>query len=222
MSYMYFASREQAGEKLANELIEKYRYENTVVLSLSDGGIVVGEQIARKLHCSLAMLYTDPILLPDNAKTEIGRIDQAGNVTYDKMIPTGQLDEFISEFHSFFDQQRIEKMHHLNSLISTAGKADPSVLRGHNIIVVTDGAKNGVQFDAALAYLKPIAVDKVIAAVPVASVQAVDRLHVLFDELHCLNVTPNFIETDHYYEESAVPDHEDLMSRISDIIDSWQ
>lgn len=219
---MYFTDRKQAGGLLAEKLKEKYRYENTIVLSLSDGGIIVGEQIARQLHCSLAMLYTDPIVLPDNSKTEVAMIDQAGNVTYDKMLPTGQLDEFVSEFHSHFDQQIIEKMHHLNTLVSNIGKASPDVLRGHNVIVVTDGAKTGAQFDAALAYLKPIAVERVIAAVPVASVAAVDRLHVLFDELHCLNVTPNFIETDHYYEDPEIPEHEELMTRISDITESWE
>ncbi len=219
---MYFKNRTDAGIQLADELEAKYRYENTVVLSLSDGGIVVGEQIARRLHCSISMLYTDPIVLPGDGKTIVGTIDQGGNMTYDNMIPTGQLDEFITEFHSYFDQQRIEKMHHLNTLISGAGKASPDILRGHNVIVTTDGAPTGAQFDAAIAYLKPISVDRVIAAVPVASEKAVDRLHVLFDELHCLNVAQNFVSTDHYYDDPEIANHDELMKKIADIIHVWQ
>jgi len=218
---MYFKDRVDAGQRLAKELIDKYRYENTIVLSLSDGGIIVGEQIARELHCSIAMLYTDSIFLPGDGKTEVGTVDQSGNVTYNSLIPTAQLDEFITEFHNYFDEQRIQKMHHLNTLISPIGKADPSILRGHNVIVTTDGAATGVQFDAALSYLKPIAIDRLIAAVPVASVAAVDRLHVLFDELHCLDVRPNYVSTDHYYQDPAVPDHETLMKTISDIVENW-
>ena len=220
--HMYFDDRKQAGELLADELEKKYRYENAIVLSLSDGGIVVGEQIARRLHCSLSMLYTDTITLPDSFHTEVGTIDQAGNVTYDNMIPTGQLDEFITEFHGSFDQQKIESMHKLNSLVGAHGKTDPSILRGHHVIVVTDGAKTGAQFDAALSYLKPIAIESVVAAVPVASVTAIDRLHVLFDELHCLNVAANFISTDHYYEDESIPEHDVLMRSISDIIENWE
>ncbi len=219
---MYFKNRVDAGIRLAKELEAKYRYENTIVLSLSDGGIVIGEQIARSLHCSIAMLYTDPIVLPGDGKTVVGTIDQSGNMTYDKMIPTAQLDEFITEFHGYFDQQRIEKMHHLNTLISRAGKASPDILRGHNVIVTTDGAPTGAQFDAAISYLKTIAVDRVIAAVPVASEMAVDRLHVLFDELHCLSVAQNYVSTDHYYEDPTIADHNELMNKIDDIIDKWE
>ena len=80
---MYFKNRADAGMKLADELEEKYRYENTIVLSLSDGGIVVGEQIARRLHCSITMLYTDPIVLPGDGKTVVGTIDQGGNTKAD-------------------------------------------------------------------------------------------------------------------------------------------
>ena len=43
---MYFESRAHAGQKLAAELVEKYRYENCAIVALSDGGVIVGEQIA--------------------------------------------------------------------------------------------------------------------------------------------------------------------------------
>lgn len=213
---MYFQDRIEAGQLLADELTT-YIGTDTVVMSLSDGGLVVGEQIARKLNCQICMLYTDSILVPGDKRTVFGTVDQTGNVTYNSLIPTGQLDEFISEFHGYFDQERIKSIHKLNSLISPEGQAEPNVLRGHNIIVVTDGAKTGAQFDAALAFLKPIAVKKVIAAVPIASVTAVDRLHVLFDELHCANVTANYISTDHYYDQPHIPGHTEILRSISDI-----
>ncbi|MBC7564962.1 phosphoribosyltransferase, partial [Candidatus Saccharibacteria bacterium] len=56
---MYFESREEAGIKLAILLFEKYRYENCAVVSLSDGGVIVGEQIASALHSVLTMLLVE-------------------------------------------------------------------------------------------------------------------------------------------------------------------
>jgi len=47
---MYFESRTDAGIKLAAELTEQYRYENCTVVALSDGAVLVGEQIAASLH----------------------------------------------------------------------------------------------------------------------------------------------------------------------------
>ena len=43
---MYFESRAHAGQVLAAQLLEKYRYEDCAIIALSDGGVVVGEQIA--------------------------------------------------------------------------------------------------------------------------------------------------------------------------------
>ena len=54
--HMYFESRIHAGQQLAAQLFEKYRYENCAVVALSDGGVMVGEQIAAQLHCVLTML----------------------------------------------------------------------------------------------------------------------------------------------------------------------
>ena len=48
---MYFESRAQAGYMLAEQLVERYRYENCAVVALSDGSVQVGEQIAGYLHC---------------------------------------------------------------------------------------------------------------------------------------------------------------------------
>jgi phosphoribosylpyrophosphate synthetase len=53
---MYFESRTHAGQVLAAQLFEKYRYENCAIVALSDGGVLVGEQIAAQLHCVLTML----------------------------------------------------------------------------------------------------------------------------------------------------------------------
>ena len=56
---MYFESRSQAGAKLAERLVEEYRYEDSAVLALTNGSVLVGEQIAWRLHCVLMLLMSD-------------------------------------------------------------------------------------------------------------------------------------------------------------------
>ena len=53
---MYFASRLQAGRMLANQLDENIATRNCAVVALSDGGVMVGAQIAMQLHCVLTLL----------------------------------------------------------------------------------------------------------------------------------------------------------------------
>ncbi|QWQ31571.1 hypothetical protein KOY49_00940 [Candidatus Minimicrobia vallesae] len=50
---MHFESRSQAGAILADQVLEKYRYENRAVVAIGEGGVLIGEQIAVKLHCVL-------------------------------------------------------------------------------------------------------------------------------------------------------------------------
>ena len=66
---MYFASRLQAGRMLASQMAKKYKGELCAVVALNDGGVMVGAQIAQKLHCSLTLLMTAEITLTRETST---------------------------------------------------------------------------------------------------------------------------------------------------------
>ena len=85
------------------------------------------------------------------------------------------------------------------------------------MIVVADGLKTGFPVDLAAEFLKPIAIEKLVVATPFASVQAVDRMHVLADDLYCLNVIEDYMDTDHYYDKQDVPDHEIILKTIEQV-----
>jgi hypothetical protein len=42
------------------------------------------------------------------------------------------------------------------------------------------------------------------------------------DELHILGVTPNFISTNHYYDNDDTPDHEMAKKMINATILGWK
>jgi predicted phosphoribosyltransferase len=64
---MYFDSRQQAGEMLAQQIAPTYRYENCAVVALNDGGVLVGERIASALHCVLTLIISEEIPIPGEA-----------------------------------------------------------------------------------------------------------------------------------------------------------
>ena len=68
---MYFESRSHAGVKLADLLLEKYRYENCAVVALTDGAVLVGEQIAWRLHCVLMMMLSEGVELPGEGSPRV-------------------------------------------------------------------------------------------------------------------------------------------------------
>lgn len=217
---MYFSSRIEAGYKLAQELEPLYRYENAVVVSLSDGGVQVGQQIAAALHCVLTLLLIEDIQVPGEG-VSFGTMNQSGRFTYNGLFSAGEIEEYYSEFHGYLEDQQREKMSKMNQLLGAGGIVDASMLREHTVVVVSDGFPNGASLEAAADFLKPLLIKRFVIAAPVASVAAVDRMHILGDELHVLSVTDNYLATDHYYDVNDVPSHEVTVATLNDIVLSW-
>jgi predicted phosphoribosyltransferase len=218
---MYFKSRVDAGQQLAAKLVPKYRYENCAVIALSDGAVIVGAQIAAQLHCVLTMLMTENISLPGEPEP-VATVDQDGGFAWGGMYSTGQLEEINNEFHGLIEQEKLEKFTYMNRLLGQGGIIDKVLLRDHNVILVSDGLNSAYSLDAAANYLKSIRTEKLIVATPLASVAAVDRMHLLADEIQCLDVVDNFMELNHYYEDNTVLDHEATIKTIQNIVLKWQ
>jgi len=218
---MYFASRLQAGRLLAEEITKKYRYENCAVMALGDGGVMVGAQIATQLHCVLMLLETAEIMLPREPQAIAG-MTPGGAIAYNSGYSQGEIDELVGENYGFIEQEKLTQMRQLNELIGSGGLINKRLLSGHNVIVVTDGLKTAFPIELAAEFLKPVDIEKLVAAVPFASVPAVDRLHVLADDLYCLSVIPDYIDTDHYYDKQDVPDHAIVLKTIEHIVMNWK
>ena len=218
---MYFASRLQAGRMLGARLTDKYRYENCAVVALNDGGVMVGAQIASQLHCVLMLLVTSEIKIPQEPEALAGTADGLSMV-YNKHYSQGQIDEFRREYSGHIDQERRLKMHEMNRLVGDGGIIDKTLLKGRNVIVVSDGLQSGFLFDVAADYLKMAGIDKLIVATPLASVEAVDSMHITADEIYCLNVVEFIREIDHYYDSKDIPEHKAVLKVIQDIITHWK
>ncbi len=218
---MYFESRAHAGQLLAVQLLEKYRYENCAVVALSDGGVLIGEQIAAQLHCILTMLVTEGIDVPGES-VSIGAVSQSGNFTYNSEFSAGEIEEYATEFHGYLDDQKRQAFNRINRLIGDGGLIDTDMLKERVVILVADGLSDGAILSVALDFLKPIHIHRLVVAAAVATIPAVDQLHVMADELHVLDVKENFMGTNHYFDDNTVPSHEETIAKINQIVLNWR
>lgn len=217
---MYFRSRAEAGEVIADKII-KYRYENCAVVALGYGAVLVAEPIAARLHGLLGLFVTESIHIPGE-NLAIGTVDQGGGFLYNKSLSQGEVDDYYGEFHGYIEDQKREQFAKINRLLAGGGMLDPSVLREHVIILVSDGLKTGQPLDAAAEFLKPIKIKRLIVVTPLASVQAVDRMHIVADEIHCLSVTDNYLDTNHYYDVNDIPTHQQAQEKVKNIVLAWR
>lgn len=206
---------------LAAQLLPKYRYENCAVVALSDGGVIVGAQIAVALHCVLSLLLSEEIKLPRELEAIAG-ISQDGSVSFNNTYSPGELDELVGEYYQYIEQEKLARLSDLNHIVGKGNTVDRRLLRGRNIILVSDGLSSGFAIDLAASFLKPLAIERMIVATPLASLAAVDRIHVTADEVYCLSVVENYISTDHYYDQHDVPPHDKVIEIIERIVLAWR
>lgn len=215
----YFIDRSQAGQIIAEKL-SKYRYEDTIVLALSEGGVQVGSEIAKQLHSLIALLLVKDIYLPDGS-TVIGSINETGGFVYNNAFSAGEIEEFDMEYRGYIEQAKIQAIHELHVALGQGGEISYDYFRNRVVVVVMDGALNGTAFDMAYDYLKKVAYKKLILVAAIASVQAVDRMHILADELVCLSVVEVVHSTDHYFEDNTVLGRDQIIQTINEIIINW-
>jgi putative phosphoribosyl transferase len=217
---MYFHDRAEAGQRLAEKLMD-YRYENTAVLALSPGGVIVGEQIARRLHSAMSLLLTSRITAPGDKSLVIGTMDSTGIFTYNSMIAAGQMEEYLQDMRNYMEEEKIRHLYDMASVVGEHGLADPAQLDGRNIIITTDGVKNGMSIDAALHYLQRIHTEKIIAAIPVGPAEILERIHPLVDQLEYLYIPDNFFTVSHYYTDEEPIDPATVMDHINNAVARW-
>jgi putative phosphoribosyl transferase len=218
---MYFKSRIAAGQELALQVVPKYKDEPCAVVALSDGGVMVGSQISLQLDCVLTMLLAEKIELP-RENTALAGISQDGSFSYNHSYSQGEIDEFVSEYFNFIEQEKMSKMQRMHMLAKKGGLIRKDLLSEKNVFLVSDGLKDGFVLDIALQFLKTIRHKRLIVVTPFASVPAVDRMHIIADEIFCLNVIEDYISTDHYYDTQDVPDHDAIVATINKIVTHWQ
>lgn len=214
----YFPSRQTAGKLLADKLVHGYPGEQLAIVCLSEGGVIVGVEIAKALRCEVFLLVSEDIELPGELDP-IGSITSSGAFTYNlNAYPAGELEFINADYHAVIEQNRFQAFQKLNRIATKDRSSIPkSHLKGHTVVLVSDGLRNGLSLDVAADFLKPINIKHIVIATPLAAVEVVDKMHLLADKIVCLDVVSAYINTDHYYENNQIPEHKKIISAMETV-----
>jgi len=150
---MYFKSRVDAGQQLAQQIAPRYKGSDCAIVALNDGGVMVGAQIALKLHAVLTLLLTERIDLP-RENTAVAGISQDGSFAYNQQYSPGEIEEFVGEYYNYIEQEKLTKMQEMHRLMGKGGLIRRDLLLDHNVILVSDGLPDGFALDVALQFLQ--------------------------------------------------------------------
>jgi predicted phosphoribosyltransferase len=141
--------------------------------------------------------------------------------TYNDHYTMSEIEDYVSEYRSYIDQKRMENAHELHMILGDDGEVDRDLLRHRTVILVADGLVDGFTLRIAAEFLKTVAIKRLVVACPIASVIAVDKMHLYSDEICCLGVTENYLGADHYYDDNTIPDIEGVLKIMRNISMNW-
>ncbi len=202
---MLYKDRGDAGRRLASMLMRYRDMEDTLVLALPRGGVVVGQEIAKALHCPLDIIIIRKIGSPMEPELAIGAISETGAVVLNQDIISAYRvpDPYIQkeiERQKEEIARRITLYRHGKGIIPVQGKT---------IILVDDGIATGATIKAAILTLKKENISRLVAAIPVSSMSAEQEIKNMVDEWVCLKTPWDFRAVGAYYEDfTQVTDEE--------------
>jgi predicted phosphoribosyltransferase len=205
---MTFASREDAGRRLACHLLEN-SVDGEVVLGLPRGGIVVAAEVARVLRRPLDALVVRKIGHPFHREFAVGAMAEGDVVILDEpVIGSGTpMREALEEITR--DEQARLREYELKFHVGPGWD-----LAARRVLIVDDGLATGATMEAAVLSARKRGAREIIVAVPVASVSAVARLKRVADGVMALLVDPEFGAVGSYYESFSQTTDEEVAALL--------
>lgn len=197
---MLFQDRFDAGNQLADRLTD-YK-NNSIVVSLLRGGIIVGAEIANKLKVGHFPLAVAKIPAPFQSELAIGALcfdftylesRLINSLALDKLTVRQQISLAKEKFNSYLKQFDLKKSNYR--------------LKNKTVVLVDDGIATGSTVKAALLFIKSLRPKKIISAIPVAPI---DFETAGFDETIILHREQNFSSVSQFYKSFPQVDDDEI------------
>jgi putative phosphoribosyl transferase len=189
-----FSDRKQAGELLATELTA-LKGKRAVVLGIPRGGLIVARAFAREIEADLDIVLSRKLGTPGHEELAMGALAESGEVFLNRNV----VDELGIGQHQI-DEEKGRQMAEIKRRSRLIRSVLPRVALQNRIVVVTDdGVATGATMQAAVWAIRHEKPQRLIAAIPVASEEAVNRLAQDVDELVCLRMPSYFMAVGQFY-----------------------
>jgi predicted phosphoribosyltransferase len=200
-----FENRFDAGKQLA-ERLSSYKNEPTIVLSIPNGGLPIGLQVALAIGAELDVVIARKIPIPLRPEGGFGAVADDGTTILNhdlvrelKLTPS-QINYQVSGVRAEIQKRSI----------LYRGTRPLSVVTGKTVIIVDDGLASGYTMMAAIESVRRRKPTRIIAAVPVASEMAVRKVERVADRVVTVRtaLVPKFYVSYFYRFWNDMPDEE--------------
>lgn len=209
-----FSNRAEAGQLLAEKLLQYAGRDDVIVLGLPRGGVPVAFEVAQRLHAPLDVFIVRKLGVPGFEELAVGAIASGGvrvlNEDVARALPNA--DDIIESVtaRETAELQRREQ--------SYRDGRPPPELRNRTVILVDDGLATGATMRAAVRALRQRDVAKIVVAAPVGAPETCREFENEADEIVCAMAPEYFQAVGQYYQDfSQTSDDEvrELLARAA-------
>lgn len=173
-----YRNRTEAGRILAGALMHYKSKPDVIVIGLTRGGVPVAAEVASALHAPLDVIVVRKLGVPFQPELAMGAIAGDGTEVLDKGLihGLGLTDKEVAAVTTR-ERAELERRERLYR-----GGQPPLSLKGRTAILIDDGLATGSTMLAAVAFARKLSPKRVVMAVPVGSVEAIEKLRLKVDE----------------------------------------
>lgn len=203
-TYEPFIDRQDALSKLLDIIPSKYLLKNnTILIAVSEGGLVLANEIYKRMNIPLDFLFTEPILAPKNPDCEVAIVSESMDISINETL----VDAFdISYDFIYGEAQRKYEEKILPNIYKFRKGEVISSLNNKNILIVDDGIETGLTMSVAIKTCIKKGSGSVMIATPVVSDDVADILEEDADIVYSVYRPKHFVNTRYYYKDLASVD----------------
>jgi len=204
-----YADQRTAGRELAAAL-DEYSQENTVVLAIAVGGLLIGAEVAERLQLPFDIILLRRLLVLDGPASQVCAVNVAGSLVVPQEVireasdPKTPTDIFLRDA---LDQ--LAARHRI-----CRGDRDAMDLKNKTVIVVDCGIRTGLTMAAALDAVREKAPARVLSAVPVSSREGLAVVEDVCDRVICLGLREPFGNVGVWYHDFSRPQDAEISALL--------
>ena len=205
-----FADRRDAGRRLARRICEVADVEaadDVGVLGLPRGGVPVAAEVAEALGAPLDILLVGKVGVPGHEELALAAAADDGTIVVNTQVQAaaGLAD---TEVDALADRT-VSALAHRGAELRPSGSSPAVDLAGRLVVVVDDGMATGATMRVALAVVRGRGARLVVAAVPVAPMEAAGAVAAEADRIVCVMTPRDFHAVGPWYDDfTQIEDHE--------------
>ena len=186
-----FRDRAQAAQLLAERLL-RWRGSKPLVLAIPRGAVPMGRIVADRIEGALDVVMVRKIPSAIDPELAVGAVDEHGTV---------ELAPYFHRTRTGMEWVEVQVREQVALMKRRRAAYGPSAdVRDRIVLVIDDGLATGSTMSAALRVLKSRAPRRLVACVPIASVEAMELIAPLCDDMVVLAAPFNFVSVSRHYE----------------------